>query len=312
MRRCLLITMFLCVVLLALMRWLTLGGGWRALDDDEDALQFRMHYVNAQLRKELPIDASTLANVSATSIAALLSEQRARGKRRQRGSGEFRRQLNKFDAVFEQLTVLSDSPRVFHAAQVVGSDDCKRLIGLAVQLTMERSSVDIHNGRSGADNWVRTSSGAWLSIHDVRWSDKDRAAIARVRERVALLSHVPVEHQEDIYLTRYDYGEEYRPHVDYFAKTNGAELVHGGQRHATVVVYLNTLEPSDPNEAVGGETHFTATNVRVAPRQGDVLLFYNTQPNGAVDKRSRHAGLPLHTHRPKWIASIWIRERPRI
>jgi 2OG-Fe(II) oxygenase superfamily len=123
---------------------------------------------------------------------------------------------------------------------------------------------------------------------------------------------VPIDHQEDIYLMRYGFGGEYRPHVDYFVSTNRDELRYGGQRHATVIFYLNTLHSDDAESGdAGGQTLFTAINLRVTPCQGDALLFYNALPGGTVDHRSRHAGLPLTSHRPKWIASIWIRERIR-
>ncbi|HSX13502.1 MAG TPA: 2OG-Fe(II) oxygenase, partial [Chlamydiales bacterium] len=76
---------------------------------------------------------------------------------------------------------------------------------------------------------------------------------------------------------------------------------YGGQRVATVVMYLNSTE-------AGGETIFPCANISVTPKKGDAVLFYNLKPTGEVDPHSLHGGSPVIAGE-KWIMTKWIREK---
>jgi prolyl 4-hydroxylase len=49
--------------------------------------------------------------------------------------------------------------------------------------------------------------------------------------------------------------------------------------------------------------------VRVAPRKGDALLFYNYDEAGVIDPRAVHAALPV-TRGEKWVANFWLSLTP--
>src|SRR3546814_14938852 len=74
---------------------------------------------------------------------------------------------------------------------------------------------------------------------------------------------------------RYGPGAEYRPHYDWFDPERpgvGAILARGGQRVASVVIYLNT-------PARGGATVFPAARFEVAQATGNAVFFSYDRPH---------------------------------
>ena len=80
----------------------------------------------------------------------------------------------------------------------------------------------------------------------------------------------------------------------------------GGQRVATLIMYLNTVEE-------GGETVFPEANIKVQPIKGNAVLFYyNCTPEGKERKEdplTLHSGYPV-TKGDKWIITKWLRQKP--
>lgn len=62
------------------------------------------------------------------------------------------------------------------------------------------------------------------------------------------------ENGEDIQVLRYEHGQKYDPHYDYF--TDKVNIVQGGHRLATVLMYLT-------NVTKGGETVFPEAEVGI-------------------------------------------------
>lgn len=60
------------------------------------------------------------------------------------------------------------------------------------------------------------------------------------------------ENGEDIQVLRYEHGEKYDPHYDYFS--DKVNIARGGHRIATVLMYLSDV-------AKGGETVFPRAEV---------------------------------------------------
>jgi prolyl 4-hydroxylase len=129
--------------------------------------------------------------------------------------------------------------------------------------------------------------------------------VNHVEERLSRLAMLPLAHGEPLVMLHYGPGDEYQTHVDYFDPSiPGREkgLQTGGQRVITILTYLNQPE-------AGGETVFPEVDLTVPPRAGMALLFFNTLPNGGIDRLSRHAGAPVRGGE-KWLATRWFRERP--
>ena len=86
----------------------------------------------------------------------------------------------------------------------------------------------------------------------------------------------------------------------------------GGQRIATLLVYLNDVE-----EENGGATTFRDLGkshyLKVQPKKGSALLFFPAAggiPNAPLDIRTLHAGeaMTKDSSVDKWIAQLWLRE----
>ncbi|KAJ6701171.1 PROLYL 4-HYDROXYLASE 10-RELATED [Salix koriyanagi] len=89
---------------------------------------------------------------------------------------------------------------------------------------------------SSSGKEVRTSSGTFLP----RGRDK---TIKDIEKRIADFSYIPVEHGEGLQILHYEVGQKYEPHFDYFMDDDNTE--NGGQRIATVLMYLSNNEEGD-------------------------------------------------------------------
>ena len=152
------------------------------------------------------------------------------------------------------------------------------------------------DGSSVLDN-VRTSYGTYFTRRSV-------PALSAIEERLAALTGLPVEHGEGLQVLKYGVGARYVPHFDFFAPEIAGSAAHvtptfGGQRAATVVMYLNT-------PAGGGDTEFPSVGVRVAAVEGHACFFSYLSKAGVLDRSSLHGGSPV-TAGEKWIATWWVR-----
>jgi hypothetical protein len=55
----------------------------------------------------------------------------------------------------------------------------------------------------------------------------------------------------------------------------------------------------------GGETDFPLLGLKLAPRAGDGILFFNVQADGADEPLAEHAGVPV-VRGAKAVATKWI------
>ena len=128
----------------------------------------------------------------------------------------------------------------------------------------------------------------------------------------ALLGIDDPHRSEEPQLVRYQPGQYFNWHYDAVPTT---KLVNGGQRVATLLVYLNDV-PDGGRTAVpgleGGGTDETGAPLRlaVAPKKGRAILFSPAAADdGAPDERTLHAGEPTEAGEDKWIAQLWTHER---
>jgi prolyl 4-hydroxylase len=197
----------------------------------------------------------------------------------------------------EPITQISESPRIFLLKGFLSEKECDYIIKLAHPNLIASQVVDERN-TGGATDKRRTSRGYFLS------KNKNDRILIRIEKHISSITGLPVENGEDLHVLHYGIGDEYQPHFDYFnpATPGGAEcLRRGGQRVASVIMYLNTPKS-------GGETIFPRAKISITPIKGDAVLFYNCTPSGIVDPNSLHGGAPVKEGE-KWIMTKWIRER---
>ena len=169
------------------------------------------------------------------------------------------------------------------------------LINLAAPLVKLSQIVDARTGEVRADP-MRNSSHITLAP---RQHDHVLEAIERC---ISGVTGLPVLNGEFLQILRYQPGQEFRPHVDYFNESGAGSyrsLADGGQRAQTVLTYLN-------DDYSGGSTFFPELQLDVKARRGDMLHFHNLGADGLGHKDSLHAGMPV-TAGEKWLLSQWIR-----
>lgn len=192
--------------------------------------------------------------------------------------------------------VVSDSPYIVVVDGFLSDFECDYLVAQAKPFLM-RSTVVNNSGGSDYEDNARTSEGAFLARNCFD------AVLVGIENKIVALTRIPPENGEDIHVLHYGVGAEYKPHFDYFDRSTlgGRQcLSRGGQRLATLIMYLNTVES-------GGETIFPKVPFSCAPIKGRALLFYNCTADGSEDPMTLHGGSPVIAGE-KWIATKWIRQ----
>jgi hypothetical protein len=194
--------------------------------------------------------------------------------------------------------VLNEDPPVHAATGLLSAEMCDALVARARPLLTPATIHDEYKGGATIDD-IRHHSFAQFHITDMD------LVLQAVNERLCALAGVPAIHSEGCQVLHYQVGEYFRPHFDFCEPGSGvhaATLAEDGQRVITVLVYLN-------DDLDGGETDFPALGLRHRGKKGDALMWRNVDAEGRPDRRTLHAGLPP-TRGEKWLASLWIRERP--
>ena len=193
--------------------------------------------------------------------------------------------------------MLSPGPAIFAIEGFLPDAVCDWLRDRARAVTEPALVYDPDTG-GGRRESVRTNSGAQFDLARMD------VVLAVVRERIARAAGLPVPGLEWTQVLHYAVGQTFDWHVDWLDPAlpgYAADLAARGQRIATCLVFLN-------DDFEGGETAFEAGGLRHRGRKGDALLWANTLPDGSIDRRTRHAGLPP-TAGEKWVLSQWLRGR---
>ena len=200
------------------------------------------------------------------------------------------------DAGDRRVAVLANlrHPRVVVLGNVLADDECDELVALA-RGRMQRSEAYVMQEGISVVHEARTSEGMFFQRGE-------NALCRRLEARIAALCQWPVENGEGLQILRYGPGAQYKPHYDYFDPAlpgSRKVLERGGQRVASLVVYLNT-----PTR--GGATLFPDAGLDVAPIKGNAVFFSYARPHPMT--KTLHGGAPV-LEGEKWVATKWLRER---
>jgi prolyl 4-hydroxylase len=179
---------------------------------------------------------------------------------------------------------------------LLSAEECDELVRLSAHKLVRSTIVDRERG-SAEVIAGRTSEGTYFPLN----AD---AFIARLDRRISALMNAPVENGEGLQILHYRTGDEYKPHYDYFPPEDAGSSTHlaqGGQRVASLVIYLNDVED-------GGATVFPQLGLTVGPKKGAAVYFEYCNSRGQVDPQTLHGGLPV-LRGEKWIATKWMRQR---
>ena len=214
--------------------------------------------------------------------------------------------------------ILSWQPLAYVIPNFISDEECAKFIEIAKK-KMSPSGLALRPGEKAEDNTnVRTSSGAFITSSEKLIRDVE----LRIHDAVG----VHHSHGEPFNVLRYELGQHYFSHHDYFDNEYGASLnARGGEdsrgnRLLTVLLYLSDVEEGGetvlPLEGDGGMERLSLPDVyqkcdlglKVRPRKGQALVFYSLKPDGNFDPQSLHGGCPV-VKGEKWVATKWIRQR---
>lgn len=170
-------------------------------------------------------------------------------------------------------------------------EECDQLVAL-INRHLRPSTVTIQ----GPDKEFRTSQTCDLSLL--------RSLVAEgCDQRIAKTLGIQLGYSEGIQAQRYDVGQQFKAHTDYFEPGTPEFTQFGGARGNrtwTFMVYLN-------EGMGGGGTRFHAIDHSFAPRKGQAVIWNNLNPDGTPNPATLHSGEPV-TSGHKIILTKWFRE----
>ena len=185
----------------------------------------------------------------------------------------------------------SAMPPVFTVRGFLSPDECALLIESGRANLRRSIVVDGKAGKSPAPS--RTSESCYLHKESTAW----------LAERIEqLLPGKGAPTHEPPQVARYLSGQYYLPHFDAFDMATGPGrecAMTGGQRLATVLVYLNDV-------AEGGATYFPKLDLRVRPELGKALVFFPCSLDGTLDTQALHTA--ENATDETWVCRVWVRE----
>lgn len=187
-------------------------------------------------------------------------------------------------------------PRAVLLDGLLSPQECAQLVDYAHEKGLNRSGVVDPTSGDSVAHAARTSSSVFFTRAETPLIDF-------FEQKLAAITGWPVSHGEGLQVLRYEHGQQYKPHFDWFDRTKpgaASHLARGGQRLATTVVYLSIAES-------GGGTFFPEAGIEVSPRIGGGIFFNNVDLLGRPDGMSLHSGTPV-IDGVKIVATYWQRE----
>ena len=162
-----------------------------------------------------------------------------------------------------------------------------------IEADRQPSTIADPNG----DHYFRTSETCHLPAAD--------PAVGQLEHLLGELSAIPPEFGEPLQGQRYEAGQEFKPHTDYF-DPQGADFARfctvAGQRTWTFMIYLNDVE-------AGGATRFKVIDKLIQPESGKLVCWNNRRADGSVNPATLHHAMKVRKGL-KYVITRWYRERP--
>jgi prolyl 4-hydroxylase len=149
-----------------------------------------------------------------------------------------------------------------------------------------------------------------VALDDREFRTSQTCSLANLRSPVALAVDAKIcrtlgiraEYGEGIQAQRYDVGQQFKAHWDYFEPGTDEYQRYAafrGNRSWTFMVYLN-------EGMQGGATRFTKSGFAVQPKAGMALFWNNLREDGSPNPAMMHCGEPV-TAGHKVIITKWFR-----
>lgn len=137
--------------------------------------------------------------------------------------------------------------------------------------------------------------------------DRNDPLTFSIESYISDLLGIDNNHSEPIQGQRYQVGQQYKAHHDFFHLGRNywtEEATRGGQRTWTAMAYLN-----EPRE--GGETEFPLLGVTLRPKMGMLVMWNNMDNQGRPNMKTLHIAHPVQRG-IKHVITKWYRLEPWI
>ena len=208
------------------------------------------------------------------------------------------------DGSIMRLRLLHRSPPVLTLDNFLTENECRDVQKVAKS---EASTHRVDSATFKGSLSTRTSTSWFCHYADVP------VLLAKAHNILG----VPLETMEEPQIVRYKGGEEFSWHYD---EIPTSQLSNGGQRVATLLVYLTAV----PSSKGGGttfrdlkESSSSSSSLVMQPQRGSALLFFPSFADGSPDDRTLHKSEVLvgngqdkdNEDDHKWIVQMWTHQR---
>lgn len=201
--------------------------------------------------------------------------------------------LTRLRGTFNVRRFPSDRVQLYTLDDFLSGDECDGLAAL-INHNMRASEVTL---QSPTDKFYRTSSTSDIGV-------LGDALVESVDEKIARTLGIRLPFSESTQGQRYDVGQEFKQHTDFFEPGTREFAQFGGfrgNRTWTFMIYLNDVER-------GGGTRFLKLDHVVQPCRGRAVVWNNLLPDGLPNYDTLHAGMPVQAGH-KLIITKWFRAR---
>lgn len=196
------------------------------------------------------------------------------------------------DSGLNAQRIMTDKLQLYTLEDFMSEEECDKIIKISSR-HLRPSTVTTGD----RDKGYRTSSTSDLGL-------LNHADVMKLDEKIARVLGINLSYSEGIQAQRYEVGQEFKQHTDFFApgtKEYATYAGNRGQRTWTFMVYLN-------EGMEGGGTKFFAIDKIFMPRKGMAVIWNNLLPDGSPNHNTLHSGLPVEKGH-KIIITKWFRDR---
>mmetsp|Transcript_22407 Transcript_22407/g.52884 ORF Transcript_22407/g.52884 Transcript_22407/m.52884 type:complete len:483 (+) Transcript_22407:144-1592(+) len=220
---------------------------------------------------------------------------------------------------FEKINVLHLDPLVLTIDDFFTEEECDRYVKMSLEPAKKghEKTIDSFKTRSKT---VGKDANAKSQRTSTTWFHHYKSVPELMAKASRLVGLETIDRWEEPQTVQYKRSEKFSWHLDALAPPQATDDL-GGQRLATLLVYLKDLESGGATifrdlSPAKGESDGDAPNfLKVQPKKGSALMFFPSAggiPNAPFDIRTLHCGevVAESSESDKWISQLWLRASP--
>ncbi|GKY99328.1 hypothetical protein MPSEU_000887800 [Mayamaea pseudoterrestris] len=202
---------------------------------------------------------------------------------------------------FQNLSVLHTDPLVIRIHDFFTHEECDRY----VTMVQTKNVLESRSPTVGKDRYSKSQRTS------TTWYNEYENVPELMAKACRLLGLSNIHHWEEPQTVRYQSTQKFTWHLDALGPAENQAAL-GGQRTATLLVYLSELQENEGGATVFRDLGKDGSILKVRPVKGSALLFFPAAggiPDTPYDIRTLHAGEAVvdTAVNDKWISQLWLR-----